>query len=338
MDSKQNLIRPDALTGQSLTEASVLRKTPPGYYAAVVIDAVSVLFAGLFGYGYLRYLGGFSSPWFLLGVLLVLGVATGLQALLTPDAKRRLLVLAAEVVAAGMFFYNFDAAFLVTAILIFFAIMAAGYYDARRELSYATEVRFFANTHGVIGKFITGVLLFMILLYVPQLTPQNAFVSPGAFSNFFAWSAGAVERWYPAIPLTGSFGDFATTMVERQLKGNAAFQSLSPQAQDATVAANAKALTDSFSQNLGVAIQASDTISTVFYGFIMKSLGSWQHKFASIFLLGWSVAVFLVLRGIGILFVWLDQLILGIVYEILLALGIITIKDEPTTKESIVYR
>ena len=251
---------------------------------------------------------------------------------------RRFWVIVGEVAAISVFFYDFDALFLTAAAVFLLIFLLVGYYNARRELEYTTEIRFFANTRGVIGKFITGILLFMVLLYVPQLSPQTAFVSSGTFSEFFQWSANIVEQWYPGIPLAGSFGDFAEKLVVGQLQGNPAFEQLPVSSQNATVATNASSLIDSFSQNLGLAIHASDTVSNVAYEFIVKTLTGWHNRFASAFLVGWSVVVFLILRSIGIVFTWIAQLLLGVVYEILLAFHIIATKEEQTTKETIRFQ
>jgi hypothetical protein len=339
VDTKQNLLRPDQLTGGVPTPRSAdERATPPGYYAAIIIDALGVLAAGIFGYAYRRYLAGAGSPWVVVGVMIVFGIVVGLQGLLIEKSARRYWVILGEVAAMSVFFYDIDAIFLAAAALFSFIFFAAGYRNARRELTYSTEVRFFANTKGIIGKFVTAVLLFMVLLYVPQLTPQTAFVSPDTFSKFFTWSANTVGQWYPGIPFAGSFGDLSQKIIARELQGNPQYEQLPPESQAATVATNASSLIESFSQNLGVTIQASDTVSSVAYGFIVKTLTGWHDRFVSVFLIGWSVVVFLILRSIGIVFTWMVQLLLGVVYEILLAAGVIVTKEEETTKETIQFK
>jgi hypothetical protein len=337
-DAKPNLLRPDQLSGSSsAVPAPDERAAPAGYYFSIMLDAISVLVAGVFGFAYRRYIAGTGSPWLVIDILLLFGVLVGTQGLLLERGARRFWIIAGQVVAMGVFFYDFDVIFLAAAAFFSFAFFAAGYWDARREMQYTTEIRFFANTRGVIGKFITGILLFMVLLYVPQLTPQTAFISEGTFSSFFEWSANTVEQWYPGIPLAGTFGDFATALVARELKNNPEFAQLPPQSQGATVATNATAFVASFSQNLGVAIQATDTVSKVAYGFIIKTLTGWHNRFASVFLIGWSVVVFLILRSIGIIFTWIDQLFLGVVYEILLATRVAAVREEPATKETITF-
>lgn len=309
----------------------------PGHVFALVLDLVSLAAAVGFGFAYRNFLAHRLSPWILLGVMLVFAIVGGLQALLTAHAKRRLLVLLGEALAVSAFFYSADPPFLAAAGGLFFVFLAWGYVETRRELDYTTEVRFFTNTKPVMGKFITAILLFMVLLYVPQLGPGRVFVSEHTFMGFFDWSAGFVEKWYPGIPFAGSFGDFAQTLVSRELKDNSAFQALPPQSQQTTIASNAQALINNFSQSLGVAVHASDTVGGVMYDFIQKTLSGWQDRFASAFLLGWSVVVFLVLRSLGIVFMWISQLLLGGVYEILLAAGVVKIEEQTVKKEVIGY-
>ncbi len=333
-----HLITRDDLFKHHVETPSNLPATEPGVYQALVLDGLSVITALLFGFGYRMYLAGSFSPWVLITLMLAFGVMTGLHAIMAANKVRRLLVILAEVVAIGFFFFNFDRVFLLTATALLYIFLAAGYLQTRQELFYSTTIRFFKHTHGILGKFITGTLLFMVLLYVPELTPGATFVPQATFSQFFNWSAHVVEIMYPSLPLTGSFGDVAQNVAETQLKENPEFAQLSPQAQSSTVASNADALITNFSKSLGVAIEASDTVPSVMYEFIQKTLTGWRIRFASAFLLGWTVLIFFVLRSVGILFVFISQIVLGFVYEILLATKLITIKQEPTTREIITYR
>ena len=272
-----------------------------------------------------------------IGLLAALGVLSGLQALLIQGTNRRIAVIFVEVIAMGIFFYNFDPPFLVAALILAFVLFVWGYWETRRELHYATTIRFFSTTRGVLGKFVTATLLFMILLYVPQQSSRSFFLPESSFSAFFTWSAGLAETWYPNLPLTGSFGDLAQNLVQSQLKGNPAFENLSPANQSTTIAMNATQLVASFSNNLGVAIHASDTIASVAYDFIMRTLTGWQNRFAGAFLVGWTVVIFLVLRSIGIAFGWLIQLLLAACYELLLSTGAVKVKERPATQEVIEF-
>ena len=336
MDLNANLIRPDAIARHAEIPV-VVADREPGYRFGFGLDIASLIAMAGFGFSYLRYLAGLLSPWIVVGVMVLAGVLVGLQALLIKDGRRRFWIMVGQVFAMGIFFYNFDFGFLLLALGLMLLCLWWGYAQTRHEMAYSTEIRFFANTKGVLGKYITGILLFMVLLYVPQLTPSRAFLPEGTFTDFFNWSADMVSQWYPGIPLSGSFGDFAQQIAEHELQTNPAYQALPVQSQSMTIASSAQSLIDSFSKNLGQSIQASDTVSSVMYGYILHTLADWQNKFSSIFLVGWTVIIFVVLRSIGIVFVWIGQLLLAAAYEILLAAQVITVKQEPTTQERIEY-
>jgi len=310
---------------------------PPGFYQAVILDALSLFSAIGFGYTYRNFLTGTMSGWWVISLLAAFGVCSGLQALLINKTSRRLLVIAGEVIVMGAFFYGSDPAFFVAALLLMFGFLALGYWEMRQELHHATTIRFFTVTKGMLGKFMTGILLLMILLYLPQQSSPALFISENSFDSFFTWSANFVQLWYPNLPLIGSFGDLSQKLIESELKNNPTFKSLSLENQSTTVATNASQLLTSFSNNLGFTVHASDTVASVVYSFIMETLGGWQNRFAGAFVVGWSVLIFLVLRSIGIVFVWLIQILLAICYEILLALGVIKVREHPATQEVVEF-
>ena len=93
----------------------------------------------------------------------------------------------------------------------------------------------------------------------------------------------------------------------------------------------------SIKKSIGLDFQASDTLSSVVYHFIVKTLSSWENSLQGTFYVGWSVVVFFVARSIGVVLIWIDQFLLLISYEIMLALNLIHIKQEQRTKEIIEY-
>jgi hypothetical protein len=335
-DTSPNLIRRENLVRQ--VEVPVDNPgRPPGFYKELLLNILSLISATFFGFSYIRFLGGLVSGWMVVLALVLFGVLSGLQALTNVRKGWRILVIAGEVLLMSMFFYAVDPPFLSAAAILTFIFLSWGYLESRRELFYATEIRFYTVTHDVIGKLVTGMLLFMIVLYVPQRNSSALFVSEHTFSGFFNWAADTVQGFYPNIPLTGSVGDFAETIVTNQLKQSPQFQDLSPQNQSTTIASNAGQFITNFSNSLKVQAAPSDSIASVIYRFIIATFEGWQNHFASAFIIGWTVVLFLVLRSIGIVFSWLSQLVLLIVYEILMALGFVKIGEEPVTKEVIRY-
>jgi len=86
-----------------------------------------------------------------------------------------------------------------------------------------------------------------------------------------------------------------------------------------------------------IAPAANESVSTVAYRYIVSVLEGTRSKFPSQFALVWIVILFAVLRSIGIVFVWVAQLVALIVYELLLASGFMHIEEVSQTKETVAY-
>lgn len=307
------------------------------FWKGIGLDIFSVGFAALFGMLYYRYLTGGAGVFFLLGALTLYGVVSGLQAFLTKGFGRRCFVIFLEIVALVGFFFRDDWHILIATAIVLFVFLVWGYSVARRILQNSIEVPFFHASKSVLGSFLTGVLAFMILAYVPTLQGSRVVIPDQSFRLFFDWVSGLAESFYPNIALTGSFSDFASSVAKMELANNPNFQSLNPQAQTTAIAQAAAQLTTGLSQNLPAPIAPSVPVSDAFYKMVTGMFAAWQSQAPIWFAAGWAVSLFLVLRGLGILFMWFVQIILVIVYEILIASGLIQIREETQVKEVVGY-
>ena len=59
-----------------------------------------------------------------------------------------------------------------------FAFLAWGYLASRNDLTNSVEIQFFRVTSNVLGKLVTASLLFMIMIYVPQVNQGSLFRIP----------------------------------------------------------------------------------------------------------------------------------------------------------------
>jgi len=310
----------------------------PGFYKSIVLDVLSVLSAVLFGFSYYRYLTSGLPVLWLLGAIALWGVISVLQVFLSKKMSRRMLILICESVATLGFFYRVDPAILLTTAAVVFAFLAWGYAASRTNLTNSVEIQFFRNTGNVLGKLVTAALLFMIMIYVPQVNQGSVFVSQQSFREFFDWSSGFISNLYPNVSLNGSFQAFAQGVATMELKNNPNFQTMSPQTQSSTISQTASQLETSFgTTSSGVAVAPTAPASDAFYNFIVGMLQGWQSQGSSWFLIGWGAVLFLTLRTLGILFVWINQFIALVFYEILLASGFMKITEATQTKEMIGY-
>lgn len=328
MNQGQNLINPVMVSLPSLVEGR-----RPGFYKSITLDVVSILAAFAVGYSYREYLAGIMSPWVVFAAFLVFGAASAFQALLCKEAGRRAFIIACEVAALSMFFYVVDWRFLCAAAACAFVLFFWGYLSSRVETDHGMDIRLFKSTKSVVGKIMTGTVIFLIVVYIPLWQPNGIFVSQTNFNYFFEWASGALSTLYPNIQISGSFGDFANNIASAQLKGVPAFESMNSKNQAAALAQGASGIIDNLSKNLQMKVQPSDSVGAITYQFITKMLTEWKDQFQGLFFAGWGIVVFLVVRSVGIIIVWIDQLLILVFYEILFAFRLIRVKGEPRTKE-----
>lgn len=310
---------------------------PPGFYKSIILDVLGVIFAFLTGYAYSRFLGGIWSLLVPVSAFLAFIMVLAIEALLEEKITRRIGTIIIEVVALLAPFYAFDAWILVVCAAIAIIFLLVGYLQCRSELDHGTTIRFFRSTHGTIAKAVTAAILIAIILYLPAARAGAIFVGEPEFTGFFDWAAGILSGFYPAVSLTGSFGEFAQSLAKEELATNATFKLMSPDEQDAAVSAAAVQVGDSLSKSLGITVSASSSTSDVVYNIIQNMLQGWRNKFSVWFAAGWGFALFLILRSVGVVVVWIGQFLTMVVYELLLSAGAIRIMEEPRTKEIIEF-
>jgi len=163
-------------------------------------------------------------------------------------------------------------------------------------------------------------------------------VSQNGFDVFFSWASGFVNNFYPSLPLTGSFSDFAQAIARIQLQNNPQFQSLTPDEQSAALSQAAGNIVDSLTpSSTATSTAASAPTSNVLYNYFTSVTEKLHDRFDNFFVGAWGLILFLILRGIGIIVVWIGQFVALVVYELLLATGFMKIVEQPATKETIEF-
>jgi len=313
------------------------RARTPGFWRSLILDVVAVLSAALFGYLYYRYLTQGLSVWFLLGAVMFFGVTTVMEVFLAKSAARSFVVIFLETAAAVGFFWKDNLQIIALIALIMLVMLLWGHFSSRSRVQNAVEMPFFGASGNMLGKFTTAILLFMILAYVPQIGSNALVVSQQSFQSFFDWTSGFVNNFYPDLSLNGSFGNFAQSLSNMELANNPSFKALNSAQQSQAVQQQTAQFTQQFLQQASQPVASSSPTSDAFYNVLNGVLGAWQSQSSGWFDVGWATVLFIGLRTIGILFVWLMQFISLIFYEILLASGFMKISEETTQREIIGY-
>jgi hypothetical protein len=326
----QNLINP--------TRIALSGGRPTGFYKSIVLDVLAILAALGFGYGYYRYLTQGMPVWILFVALTLFAVLAVLQAFLARHGGRTLFVVFVEALALIGFFWQDDVRILVITGFVVLIFLVWGYFSARARLDNSLEIPFFGVANATLTKFTTGVLIFMVLIYVPQLGGNPLLVSQKSFRTFFDWASGFVNDFYPSLSLNGSFGGFSESFAKMELTNNPSFQNLTSDQQSAAVQQESQQLEQSLAaKNLASPVASSSPTSDAFYNILQGMMNAWQSESGGWFDIGWAAVIFIALRGVGILFIWFAEFISLIFYEMLLAIGFIKVGEESHTREIVGY-
>ena len=237
-----------------------------------------------------------------------------------------------ESVALVAFFYSYPLQVLNLTALVVAVSTVWGYFSIRGELRNSLRIRFFAASSRAISKVATAALIFLIAMYAAvSIGRGNFFVPQNYFNGFFDWSSGIVANFYPGIPLDGSFGDFAQAVAQEQLKNNATFESLPADQQSQVLAASTAQIAGSFTPTPS----ATEPTREVFYSYFIAMASKLQGQFGNGFIFVWGLILFLILRTIAILAVWIAQFVTLVFYEFFLAIGFVAISEESESRELI---
>jgi hypothetical protein len=326
--TNQNLINPSKI---DTTERSA------GFWKSLCLDIVSVLSAGFFGLTYYRYLTQGWSVFLVLGALMLFGVVSVIQVFLAKRDLRRTLVIFFEVIALMAFFWQDNFQIIGITALVMLVMLSWGYFSARFLVSNSIQIPFFGASGNMLGKFTTAALLFMILIYVPQIGGNALVLSQQSFRTFFDWTSGFVNSFYPELTLNGSFGNFAQSFSKMELQNNPSFQSLNTEQQSEAIQQESTQFTQNFLQNTSSSVASSTPTSDAFYNVLNGVLGAWRSQSSGWFDVGWATVLFIGLRTLGVIFVWIAQFISLLFYEMLLAMGFMKVTEEARSREVIGY-
>jgi hypothetical protein len=302
-----------------------------------LMDVLAVASALSVSYVYKRFLDGTLDYSWLIAAATVFAVLSILQVLFTRSLRHRAGVVLFEVVALLGMFYKDDPRFLGIAGALSFLFLFWGDAMGHAELEETLEISFFRVARPPLKKITTALLLFFIVIYLPQLNDTNTFISEANFQMLYNWGANYIAGFYPEVNFSTSFGKFSEGIARMELKNSPAFQNLSPTEEESAVQQTGTDLVKSVGKSFDMTLTGNELASDVIYNLILKLLNNWRIRAGSLFAFGWAIVVFLILRGLGVIFYLFVGVVSFLVYQVLLASNFVHIIGETRTHEVIEY-
>ncbi len=301
----------------------------------LVLDAAAVLAAAGFGFSYYGYLTHGYPVMILLGMMTLFAAVFALEVFIAEGVRHALVIALLEALAAVAFFWHVDWRVLLVTGGVMFAFLAWGHFSGRHRIENSIAIPFLGATDTALGKFTTGALIFMILIYAPKVSGNPLVVSEKSFGTFFDWAANVVNDFYPSVSLHGTFGSFSESIARMELANNPNFQNLSPDAQNAVVSQQTKQFEATFLGSASSTVASSSSASDAFYNVLQGMASAWQSEAGGWFVVGWIAVMFIALRSIGVVFNWIAQFVTLMGYELLLATGFMKVHEEEHVREVI---
>src|SRR3989344_4920244 len=301
---------------------------------------VAIVFLGVFSaIGFSYFLYGFLIDWsggiYALVCLVFFLVAIFLEAVFIKDFSRLVTAIFFEVLAIGTFSYIHFSGFLFGALIVAFFFLLWGCWRGRDELQYNLKIRIFSVNRVLLPKVITAVSLFVVAAYVGVYDPQKTLISPDIFDKVVMPTQGIVKYFYP-ISFSGKFGDAVQTVVEKQLEGQMAYKRL-PDSDKAAIRKQAgDDLKARVADYIGVWPNDNERVIDVMYRAFVQFSGGLSGDQKNFVFAGLALALFLVVRSIGIPIMWVTYAVSALIYETLLAAGFAELVLESRSKEIII--
>lgn len=309
---------------------------PKGFYKEIGFDVLAVLSAAWVGYACNAFLRTGAVWDFAISIFPFL-IITAFETILIRSLGRRFLILLLETLVLFAFFLEDPAVYLLSAGGIFLVFSLWGEISSRTEIMNSIGVSFLRFSAPVFKKTITGLILFTIIIYVPNWNDENVFISPQAFGGVFVWMTGIAHGFYPEINFNSTVNDLAKEITRYQLTNSPSYKNLPEGAQQSVLNAALPEVTSKLKQVFGENLTGNEEVNFVTYKLILNSLNRWRVDFGTWFIIAWIAVVFLASRSIGALVWWIAALVALLIYEILVAINFIAIRGETVTKESLVF-
>ncbi|MDE2001319.1 MAG: hypothetical protein KGI60_01985 [Patescibacteria group bacterium] len=302
------------------------------------MSTVSVLAALFFGFGIREMilgggLNGGNVTMNVAGALLFL-IAFLLQVLLVKSMKIQMTVVGLEAVSLALFFFASWSWLFLLAFVLLIGFLSLGVRGGKREIENEMKVSFFKIARHTVPKVITGLSLFVSILYVAFGSSGSPLIGQDTFL--------AMVR--PSEPIVRGFGlkDFSWDMTAPQFAQSvaefqygSAFAAATPAMQSQAVAQITSQLRAQAAQ-YGVVFKNTDTVGGVFYAYMVGQYNSLPTSYKSWIPIAVFVLTFLTVKGLGSIAGWFVAPLGYIIFQLLLASGFAHIQLEQRSREVVV--
>lgn len=310
---------------------------PGALYKSIALNVITVLGAFAFSYTYRGYLNGTYSITIPFLTLTFFCACSALCAILIKSFGERSVTLIFEAIGCIAFFYDQPMNILMPVALLLIIFFFWGEITSRQEVKELMHLRFYRVAKLQLKKVVTGIVIMVVILWVPQWETKDSFIPQDTFRAFFDLSGGVTKNFYPDLNFTGTFHDLIDSFIRSQLKADEAFNKLNEAAQQTLINQKTEQVVSDINTKSGTSIQPQDEANQAFYELLIATIKQWRNMYGIWFVILWGVGIFFAIQSVGIFFQLVAILVAFIFYQLLIAFNVAHITGETRTKETIEF-
>jgi len=216
----------------------------------------------------------------------------------------------------------------------------AGTKRGQREIDNQVKIKFFRIERHTLPHVLTGLSLFMSLVYVNAIGLDKLGVTKKQIQAMLQPAEPLIQRLVAKdFNMNLSVYQFTDLIITQQLAEQLGIQ---PNLIPATL--KNEAISQSLNNlrqsaaGYGIAFKNSDTLSDVVYNYSIKQVERIPSAFRFAIPAGVVLIAFLTVKGVAVLLHWLAALPAYLIYEILLAVGFARLSLESRSREIIILK
>ena len=251
--------------------------------------------------------------------------------------KLGLIVLFIAVLATALFYQHFSNILLIGGI-IFFVLTFWAVKEGADNLNNSLEIRFFKVAATFLPKLVTGLLIFLsIIFYVVYFGPNPVEIKAEKRNQLIGkaldFSQPIFKKWVPTFSSSMTFGDFLKTLTEQKIKASIS---------EPLPAKVLKSATEKVSQELKLSLKKttgpvsdSQPLTEVVYLAARHYLNNLPPSLQMFIGPVIIFFVFLFLKGLAFLFYWPIEFFAFLVFKLATVSGFATSTVESKSQEVI---
>ena len=322
---------------QNLSRANTFNRSSSSFWKSVTLGVLTSFSALAFSYFYYEFVSSSIEQSVVnpLLLLILFALLFLFQVIFIADTKTiSTFVFIESVLIWGIFLLNTD---LISSLIGFGITLLMFYWSflsGRIYMEKLIKISFFRVGKTVMASFMTGIALFLAIGYISiGLSGSTSIVSKTIFANMLSGSSSLVSKFYPGVSFEQSLRDNLEIITLQKIGSDSRVEDFTPDQKQFLLSQSILEFEKSIADFVGAPVDSRKQLSDVLYSVISLKLDQFIDVYGSTAYIMVVFIIALILRGAAPLIYWPLLLFSFIIFQLLLAFGVIELLLENHSKE-----